>query len=263
MEKTWTDQLGNKVRIPFPPQRIISLVPSQTELLFDLGLDENIIGLTKFCIHPLEKIKSKTRIGGTKKFNLDLIRGLKPDLIIGNKEENYPEGISALQQEFPVWMSDIITLPDAYTMMNELARITDREEVGMKMVNEIKSRFNSIVPLTKSNRVAYLIWKDPYMAAAPGTFINEMLQVCGLTNVFSDQTRYPEISLEDIIAAKPDLLFLSSEPYPFAEKHVEEFQSHLPNSKVVLVDGEFFSWYGSRLLHAPGYFNSLRLETEV
>jgi ABC-type Fe3+-hydroxamate transport system substrate-binding protein len=168
MEKTWTDQLGNKITIPFPPQRIISVVPSQTELLFDLGLDENIVGVTKFCIHPSEKIKSKTRIGGTKKFNLDLIRELKPDLIIGNKEENYQEGISALQQDFPVWMSDIITLPDAYAMMIALARITDREEMGLGIIEEIKSKFRTIVPKTKSNRVAYLIWKNPYMAGCIG-----------------------------------------------------------------------------------------------
>jgi ABC-type Fe3+-hydroxamate transport system substrate-binding protein len=263
MEKTWTDQLGNKVRIPFPPQRIISLVPSQTELLFDLGLDAYIVGVTKFCIHPGEKIKSKTRIGGTKKFKLDLIRELKPDLIIGNKEENYPEGISALQQEFPVWMSDIITLEDAYAMMIALARITDREEMGLRIIEEIKSKFRAILPFTKSNRVAYLIWKNPYMAAASGTFINEMLLACGLTNVFSDQTRYPEVSLDKIITANPDLLFLSSEPYPFSENHVEEFQSQLPDSKIVLVDGEFFSWYGSRLLLAPDYFNSLRLAIVV
>jgi ABC-type Fe3+-hydroxamate transport system substrate-binding protein len=90
-----------------------------------------------------------------------------------------------------------------------------------------------------------------------------MLQACGLTNVFSDQTRYPEVSLDEIMTAKPDLLFLSSEPYPFTEKHVEEFQSHLPHSKIILVDGEFFSWYGSRLLTAPDYFNSLLLEIVV
>jgi len=256
MEKTWTDQLGNTIQVPSPPKRIISLVPSQTELLFDLGLDEQIIGVTKFCVHPKEKVKNKTKIGGTKKFNFDLIRELKPDLIIGNKEENYPEGIIKLQKEFPVWMSDIITLTDAYAMMMELARITDREEVGAKIVEVIKLRFETIDPFTKSNRVAYLIWKNPYMVAAAGTFINEMLKECGLINVFANQNRYPEVSIDEIVSVEPDLLFLSSEPYPFDEKHIEEFQSYLPTSKVILVDGEYFSWYGSRLLQAPNYFNT-------
>jgi ABC-type Fe3+-hydroxamate transport system substrate-binding protein len=257
MEKIWIDQLGNTVKIPFPPTRIISLVPSQTELLFDLGLDDQIVGVTKFCVHPADQVKSKTKIGGTKKFNLDRIRALKPDLIIGNKEENYPEGISILQKEFPVWMSDIISLPDAYAMMLDIARLADREVLGTQLVEEIKSKFNTIIPDPNSNRVAYLIWKNPLMVAGEGTFIHEMLKVCGWINVFADQKRYPEVTMEEIVALAPDLIFLSSEPYPFSKKHVAEFKSALPGSKVMLVDGEFFSWYGSRLLKAPGYFKSL------
>jgi ABC-type Fe3+-hydroxamate transport system substrate-binding protein len=257
MEKIWIDQLSNTVKIPFPPTRIISLVPSQTELLFDLGLDDQIIGVTKFCVHPAEKVKSKTKIGGTKKFNLEKIRALKPDLIIGNKEENYPEGISTLQKEFPVWMSDIISLPDAYSMMQDVARLVDREELGTKLVEEIKSKYNTIIPNSNSNRVAYLIWKNPFMVAGGKTFIHEMLKVGGWTNVFADQKRYPEVSMEEIMALAPDLIFLSSEPYPFSEKHVAEFQYALPGSKVMLVDGEFFSWYGSRLLLASSYFKMI------
>jgi ABC-type Fe3+-hydroxamate transport system substrate-binding protein len=260
MEKIWIDQLGNTVRIPFPPTRIISLVPSQTELLFDLGLEEQIMGVTKFCVHPADKVKSKTIIGGTKKFNLDKIRELNPDLIIGNKEENYPEGISILQKEFPVWMSDISSLPDAYAMILDVARLADREERGTKLVEEIKSKFSTIRSHSNSNRVAYLIWKNPLMVAAEATFIHEMLKVCGWTNVFANQKRYPEVSMEELMALEPDLIFLSSEPYPFSEQHVAEFQSFLPTSKVMLVDGEYFSWYGSRLLLAPNYFKMLGKE---
>jgi len=260
MEKIWIDQMGNAVRIPFPPTRIISLVPSQTELLFDLGLEEQIIGVTKFCVHPYDKVKSKTIIGGTKKFNLDKIRELKPDLIIGNKEENYPEGISILQKEFPVWMSDIISLPNAYAMMLDVARLSDREAMGTKMVEEIKSKFSTFQSHSNSKRVAYLIWKNPLMVAAEETFIHEMLTVYGWTNVFAGQKRYPEVSMEEIKALEPDLIFLSSEPYPFSDQHVAEFQSFLPTSKVMLVDGEYFSWYGSRLLLAPNYFKVLGTE---
>ncbi len=253
------DQMGNELTISFPPNKIISLVPSQTELLFDLGLDQEICGITKFCIHPEEKTKAVEKIGGTKKFNLEKIVALQPDLIIGNKEENYPEGIQALQQECPVWMSDIYTLEDACSMIREVSVITDRAEAGYVMADEITKRFSSYIPMPGNLRVAYFIWRDPYMVAARGTFIDEMLRRFGVTNAFSHLSRYPEVSLETVIEAQPDLIFLSSEPYPFMEKHIGEFQEYLPSTKILIVDGQFFSWFGSRLLEVPGYFNSLKL----
>src|SRR5579863_4514221 len=112
-----TDQLGTRLDIKIPPERIISLVPSQTELLFDLGLEEQIVGVTRFCVHPAEKVAMKVKVGGTKRFDFEKIASLNPDLIIGNKEENYLEGIEALRKEYPVWMSDIFTLKDALDMI--------------------------------------------------------------------------------------------------------------------------------------------------
>ena len=253
------DQMGNEWTIPFPPKKIISLVPSQTELLFDLGLDNEIIGITKFCIRPEEKTKAIEKIGGTKKFNLEKIMALKPDLIIGNKEENYPEGIQTLQQNCTVWMSDIYTFEDAISMIREVSRITNRVEVGQAMAEEIMKRFNAYKPMQGNLRVAYLIWQDPYMVAARETFIDEMLRRFGLTNAFAHLTRYPVVSLEMMIEAKPDLIFLSSEPFPFKEKHILDFTELLPSSKALIVDGQYFSWYGSRLLETPGYFSSLQL----
>ena len=253
------DQMGNESTIPFPPKRIVSLVPSQTELLFDLGLDNEISGITKFCIHPKEKTETKEKIGGTKKFNLEKIKALQPDLIIGNKEENYPEGIQALQQACPVWMSDILTLEDACSMIREISRITDRAGAGQTMVEEIVNRFNTYVPMQGNLRVAYFIWREPYMVAARDTFIDEMINRFGVTNAFAHLTRYPEVNLEAIIEAKPDLLFFSSEPYPFKEMHIGDFREFLPSSKALIVDGQYFSWYGSRLLEVPGYFTSLKL----
>ncbi len=257
---TTRDQMGNELTFPFPPQRIISIVPSQTELLFDLGLEKEIVGITKFCIHPGEKIKTKEKIGGTKKFNLEKIHALKPDLIIGNKEENYPEGIYELQQHYPVWMSDVVTLSDACWMISEMARITDREKKGMELVEEFMKRFNSYQQATKKMRGAYFIWHKPYMVAASGTFINEMLKIFGIENVFSQLDRYPEVSFEMIVEAKPEIILLSSEPYPFTKKHFEEFKSILPESKLIIVNGEYFSWYGSRLLQVPAYFEMLKRE---
>src|SRR5687767_14062825 len=189
-----TDHLGNQFMIPFPPQRIISLVPSQTELLFDLGLDEEICGITKFCVQPAAKTKDREKIGGTKKFKMDKIHALQPDLIIGNKEENYPEGIQSLQQHYPVWMSDILTLSDACSMINGIATITDRVKEGREMTDEILKRFSSYTSLPGNLSAAYFIWNEPFMVAARDTFINEMLSCFGVTNVFAHLSRYPEVS---------------------------------------------------------------------
>ena len=258
---TSTDQLGNTFQINFPPKRIVSLVPSQTELLFDLGLEEEVVGITRFCIHPADKIKAKQKIGGTKQFDIENIKTLAPDLIIGNKEENYQEGIEELQKHFPVWMSDIYTLEDTYTMMREVARITNREEEGERIITEIKFQFISYqqeTTNTKQQTAAYFIWRKPYMVAANNTFINHLLEVFGVKNVFESETRYPEIIPEDIAAPKPDFIFLSSEPYRFTEKHFDEFRALSPSSKVIVVDGEMFSWYGSRLRFTAKYFQELR-----
>jgi len=255
------DQLGNILQIPFPPKRIISLVPSQTEFLFDINLDEEIVGVTRFCIHPADKAQDKTKIGGTKKFDIEKIKSLQPDLIIGNKEENYETGIIELSKYFPVWMSDIFTLKDACSMMHELGCITGKQVEAEKLVNTLTERFSSleksIIKWNGERTCAYFIWRKPYMVAAGNTFINHMMQVFGLKNVFADSSRYPEINPETLKSLNPDYIFLSSEPYSFSEKHFEEFQGFAPNAKIVLVDGEMFSWYGSRLLHAPAYYLEL------
>lgn len=254
----FTDQMQRKVDIPHPPQRIVSLVPSQTELLFDLGLQDQIVGVTKFCIHPKAQCASKTYIGGTKKFHFDRIDALKPDLIIGNKEENYQEGIEALAEKYPVWMSDIFTLDDSLRMMQQLGEITDTTARAQSFINEITTGFASLaVPQQPATKVAYFIWRKPYMAAGNNNFIDEMIKHCGWQNVFANVPRYPEISPEQLAEKSPDVILLSSEPYPFKQKHLEEFQQICPRAKVVLVDGEMFSWYGSRLRLAPAYFQQL------
>ena len=257
---TTEDQLQNKLEIQFPPQRIVSLVPSQTEFLFDIGLDEQITGITRFCIHPAEKVKTKPKIGGTKQFDLEKIKSLEPDLIIGNKEENYEEGISELQKHFSVWMSDIYTLQDSFAMMREVSRIAGAEREGEELVKRIETEFQSLPVVEAAKTAAYFIWRKPYMVAAQHTFIDHMLGVYGVSNVFGNLTRYPEINPEELGALKPDLIFLSSEPYRFAEKHLDEFRNFSPGAKVILVDGELFSWYGSRLLHSASYFKQLRSE---
>ncbi len=261
MQRSFTDQLGQQITITYPPKRIISLVPSQTELLFDLGLDKEVIGLTKFCIHPIEKFAERTKIGGTKKLNIEKIRSLQPDLIIGNKEENQREQIEELMQEFPVWMSDIYTLEDAKQTILQIGELVDRSPEAAYLNHLITAGFNDLQTLAVQNglnkKVAYLIWKDPYMLAGRDTFINNILALNGLSNVVKEK-RYPEIALNQLNELKPDLVFLSSEPYPFKEKHLEEIESILPDAKVMIVDGEMFSWYGSRLVKAVQYLFQLQ-----
>jgi len=252
------DQLGHLVQFDTLPDRIVSLVPSQTELLFDLGLDKEIVGVTKFCVHPDHARRTRTVIGGTKKFDLEKIELLRPDLIIGNKEENYPEGIEYLRERFPVWMSDIYNLDDALSMITEVARLTGKSASGKSLVQEFRSAFLGLQPLPRL-RTLYLMWRGPFMGAATRTFIDSMISQLGLTNVLAGRERYPELTEAEIIQLNPDLVLLSSEPFPFNEKHRLELQYLMPNARIMLVDGQYFSWYGSRLRMAPGYFNQLGL----
>jgi ABC-type Fe3+-hydroxamate transport system substrate-binding protein len=261
MQKTFTDQLGREITINYPPARIVSLVPSQTELLFELGLSEEIAGITKFCIHPAAQFKKKTKVGGTKKLNLELIRSLQPDLIIGNKEENTREDIEALSKEFPVWMSDVTSLEDALVAITQIAALVDRQPEAAYLNHLIEAGFRDLQTLALQlgidKTVAYIIWKDPYMAAGRNTFISDMLNRTGLNNVVREN-RYPELSLNELQDLQPQLVFLSSEPYPFAEKHIAEIQTVLPAAKIMLVDGEIFSWHGSRLVKAVQYLFQLQ-----
>lgn len=263
----YIDQMMRKVEITHTPLRIISLVPSQTELLFDLGLNKEVVGITKFCIHPAHWLKEKTIIGGTKQLNIDKIASLKPDLIIGNKEENSKEDIEILMQSYPLWMSDINTFEDALEMIESIAHITHTTKLGNDIITKIKQEFAILPQVNKvKKRTAYFIWNKPMMVAGQTTFINEMLQICGFENVFStthhfkqqkESVRYPQINESELIAAQPELILLSSEPFPFKEKHVSYFMKLCPKAEIKIVDGEMFSWYGSRLSLAPSYFSKL------
>lgn len=259
MEKNFRDQMGFQITTDWPPQRIISLVPSQTELLWWLGLGDRVVGITKFCIHPEQWFHSKQRIGGTKKLDFNKIADLKPDLIIGNKEENQEAQVKQLMEDYAVWMSDIHTLDDAYGMMKAVGELVNKERKAVELINTIKSNFRALEDNTRPIKtVAYFIWKEPYMVAGQDTFVNDMLKRCKLKNVFEAlEGRYPEVSKDDIQKQHPELILLSSEPFPFSEKHIDEFRQICPEAKIMLVDGEYFSWYGSRLLDAPAYLGKV------
>ena len=243
--------------------RIISLVPSQTELLFDLGLEEKVVGITKFCIHPKKWFETKTRVGGTKQLNMETIHSLKPDLIIANKEENVKEQIEELAKDYDVWVTDINNLNDATQMIQDIGEMTRTEEKAYEIEKEILQKFADLSRKevqTNRPKATYFIWKDPYMVAAGDTFIHEMFPYCGIENAFAKESRYPEITLKSLKARKCSLILLSSEPYPFKEKHQKEIEALLPGIPVLLVDGEMFSWYGSRLSLAAAYFEKLKTE---
>jgi len=257
--RSFPDQLGYTTALSGSPGRIISLVPSQTELLADLDLDEKVIGITKFCVNPPDWRTRKTIVGGTKNFWFDVIEGLNPDLIIGNKEENYKEGIERLRERYPVWMSDITTLQDALSMIESLGQITERQILAARCSKEIIEKLQNLKKRAGQS-VLYLIWRQPWMAAGKNTFIDAMLTTMGLHNVVESKDRYPVLTAQEIKDLAPQYIFLSSEPFPFNKRHDDELHQISPTSKNFLVDGEMFSWYGSRLLKAADYFNTLELD---
>lgn len=256
---TVTDQLNRKLSFINNPKRIVSLVPSQTELLCDLGLEKYLVGVTKFCVHPRHLKGEKTIVGGTKQVHLDRIAALQPDIILCNKEENTKAMIADLEAIAPVHISDIYTLEDSLELMAMYGKLFDVEAEATALqhrLNTIKTEFEASIAKLPVQTVAYFIWKSPYMVAANNTFINHMLTLCKFKNSFAHLKRYPEIVLYTHNTC-PDYVFLSSEPYPFNQEHINEFGVFFPNSKIVLVDGEMFSWYGSRLLKAFSYFKNL------
>lgn len=257
------DQLNRTVNLAKTPSRIVSLVPSQTELLVDLGLRSSIVGITKFCVHPANLRKEKTIVGGTKKVNYNKIKSLNPDIIICNKEENTEEMIRQLEDIAPVWISDISTISESLEMIDLLGEIFEVSEMASSIVSNINEAWNDFKKRMEdipSKKLLYLIWKDPYMAAGKDTFINALLSLNKFENVISEKkSRYPEVGFD--VLKRAEMVLLSTEPYPFTEKQVLALRNEI-GAEVKLVDGEYFSWYGSRLIKAFGYFKTLHTEME-
>jgi len=253
------DQMHRTVTLPSVPLRIVSLVPSQTELLIDLGLKDSLVGITKFCVHPENLRNEKTIVGGTKQVRFSKIEKLQPDIILCNKEENTKEMVLELEKIAPVWVSDIVTIEDCESMIISFGTLFHQEENAVHLVQALKNELNAFKVFIEGKprfKTAYLIWKKPYMAAGPNTFIDHLLQLNNLENIFKNCTqRYPEMEAKFLEEA--ELILLSSEPYPFKDKHRRALQEKFPESKIIIVDGEYFSWYGSRLIKAFAYFKKL------
>ena len=240
--------------------KVVSLVPSITEALFDLGLTENeVVGRTKFCIHPEEQVKNVTVIGGTKNINIDKIKALQPDLILANKEENVKEQVEALMDDHKVIVTNVENIEDNYYLLKQLGNLFNKEDKAQLFNLKIYEVLN-LAKINVKIKAAYLIWKNPYMTIGSDTFIDKILGEIGFENVFKDRTRYPEIRTEDL--AEADLIMLSSEPFPFKEKHIEELREFYPDKKMMIVDGEAFSWYGTHIAKCGDYFKELAAEVE-
>ncbi|RMG12940.1 MAG: cobalamin-binding protein [Planctomycetota bacterium] len=250
------DGLGRRVELPAPPRRVVSLVPSLTELLAALGLDEEVVGLTTFCVRPPGWRARKTRVGGTKDVRLARVRSLAPDLVLANKEENQREQVLRIAAERPVYVSDVGSLEAALAMVRAVGVLVGRAARADALAGKIEAGFAALDSRPR-RRVAYLIWRDPLMAVGGDTFISDVLARGGLRNVFAERSRYPTIDLEALRRAAPEQVLLSSEPFPFRERHRQEFVEALPGVSVDLVDGQLFSWYGSRLLETPAALRRL------
>ncbi len=241
--------------------KIVSLVPSITEALFDLGLTENeVIGRTKFCIHPRDKVKNVAIIGGTKNINIEKIKALNPDLILANKEENVKDQVEALMDDFKVTVTNIETIEDNYYLLKNLGKLFGKEERAQAFNLKIYDILHQ-AKLHTPVKTAYLIWKNPYMTIGSDTFIHRILSEIGFENIFKGQTRYPQITTEDL--ADADVIMLSSEPFPFKEKHIDELRVFYPDKKIMIVDGEAFSWYGTHIAKCEHYFKELLAEIHL
>lgn len=257
------DQCAREVQLKDYPLRIVSTVPSQTELLVDLGLENQIVGITAYCVHPKNLLKEKIIIGGTKDLQIHRILDLKPDLIIANKEENVKDQILELSEHVPVWISDVETLDHGLDLIGKLGALTGKKTEAENLLLEIKRSWPSLSTI-KPLKTLYFIWKNPFMAAGNSTYIGNILKFNGLENIATDsRERYPQIPLEEMENMDPDLILLTSEPYSFSAKEAHNLAKKFPKAMVKIVDGEMFTWYGSRILLALKYFGKLRNELQL
>lgn len=250
------DALGREVPVDPHPDRVVSLCPSQTELLFELGVGDRVVGVTKFCVHPRAQVQTRARVGGTKNVDIERVRALRPDLVLAEKEENTRDTVLTLEREFPVFVTDVVDVDSALAMIATVAELFGVDERAATLETSIRVSLGEL-DVTKRWRVLYLIWREPWMAAGRGTYIDSVLAACGFDNAIGDP-RYPELTLSAMRDLEPDFVFLSSEPFPFRARHRQELAEAMPTPGIVHVDGEVFSWYGSRMTQIAPYVRELR-----
>ena len=255
------DGAGRSVVVPREPRRIISLVPSQTEMLIDFGIADRLVGRTRYCIHPKDQVSKIEIVGGTKQVLFEKIQAIKPDLILAEKEENPEMLVNILSQLAPVYVTDVVSIPTAIAMIDQVGAVVGAQDRARVWSEKISNEFEVVKGICKPERVLYLIWQKPWMIAGRGTFISECLAHLGFVNLGDAITdadparaRYPEVTAEKILALNPDRVIFSSEPFPFREAHLVEFAKAVPGLPLSLANGELFSWYGTRMAQMPAYW---------
>lgn len=233
--------------------RLVSLCPSLTELVFDLGRGADLVGRTKFCVHPADGVGAVASVGGTKNPKLDRIVALRPDLVLMNEEENRREDAEALRAAgVPLHTSLPRDAHETAAMVRDVGAALDRADAAERIAADIEARADRVRAAARGRppvRWAYLIWREPWMTVNGDTFVDALLSLAGGANVFGAHAeRYPTIQLDELARADPDRVLLSSEPFPFRDAHADELAARtgLPRDRFQLVDGELLSWHGSR-----------------
>jgi ABC-type Fe3+-hydroxamate transport system substrate-binding protein len=255
-----TDASGVVVQLPAAPRRIVSLIPSITEILFALGLGDAVVGCTVYCSQPPEGVATKTRIGGEKNPKLDLIRDLRPDLVVANVEENVKSHVDTLRGwGIPVYVTYPRTVAAGIRLIRELGQLTGTAEQGAEMTAALEARFAETRARQAGRapaRVFCPIWRNPYMTINGDTYMHDMLASCGGANVFGGlPQRYPQVDVADVARERPDVILLPDEPFRFRRAHVADFAAHpeipaIRDGRVHLIDGKLLSWYGPRIAQA-------------
>jgi ABC-type hemin transport system substrate-binding protein len=229
-------------------RRIVSLVPSLSETICDLGLRDQLVGCTNFCVEPRDLHRTALRVGGTKDFDLNQIRSLSPTHILCNQEENPREPILELARDIPT----LVTFPkgpeDVPGMLRDIGRFldcdTEKEAVAIEMLLNAPKRH-------PSRRFLYLIWQNPYMIAGPDCYISRTLGSIGWVNAYEGVERYPALDTEAMAACKADIILMSSEPYPFRRRDAERLKAQWPMApRLARIDGQMLSWFGTRTREA-------------
>lgn len=267
----FTDARGRALSLEATPERIVSLVPSTTETLFALGVGHRVVGRTRFCVHPVDQVADVPIVGGPKDPQIERVRALAPDLVLANAEENRAQDVAALETLTPVYVTFPRTVPQAITDLRTLGAISgqvERAEEIAAAIEEELARLRALAAQREPFRFAYLVWRQPYMTVNRDTYIHDLLAAGGGINVFADEPeRYPHTSAQEIFGRKPDLIFLPSEPYPFDQEHRDELLGQCGDpdrwrGRILLVDGEMFSWHGARTREGLRYYRVLLQELE-
>lgn len=254
------DASGKTLTLSAPPRRIVSLIPSTTELLCDLGLADALVGVTVYCSEPRDIVRTRTKVGGEKDPDLAAIRALAPDLVIANVEENVREHVETLRGwGLPVWVTYPRTVAEGLAMIRDLGEVTGTQARAQAMLAELQPLYESVSAQTAARPpvdVFYAIWRNPYMTVNRDTYISDLLRVCGARNVFADRSeRYPALTLDEVASRRPAVIVLPDEPFRFRRAHLADFAGYpevpaVRDGRIHLVDGKPFSWHGARVAQA-------------